>query len=202
MVFKIIISYMKNRRLRKSWRKLNKHNQTELGRIGDISKIIVGSYTYGTINAHFYDNPNERLEIGSFCSIAGNVQFICGGEHNYNTLLTYPVKLKFFDKPYEAILKGSIIIKDDVWIGENTTILSGVTVGQGAVIGAGSIVTKDVPPYAITDGRRIIKYRFNNSIIEKLLKINFSKIDSNFIKSNRYLFIEDLTEEKLSIFLK
>ena len=48
-------------------------------------------------------------------------------------------------------------------------------VNDGAVIGANSLVTKDVPAYAIAAGNpaKIIKYRFNNEIIEKLLDIKW-----------------------------
>lgn len=73
---------------------------------------------------------------------------------------------------------------DDVWIGYGSTILSGVRVGQGAVIGAKSVVAKDIPPYAIYAGTRVIKYRFNEEIIQKLLKIDFAKLDYKAINNN------------------
>ena len=42
---------------------------------------------------------------------------------------------------------------------------------------------KDVPPYAIVGGcpASIIKYRFDEAKINKLLMIDFSKIDSDYI---------------------
>jgi hypothetical protein len=46
------------------------------------------------------------------------------------------------------------------------------------VVAAGSVVAKDVPPYAIVAGNpaRIIKYRFTESLIQELLKIDYSCI--------------------------
>jgi serine acetyltransferase len=69
--------------------------------------------------------------------------------------------------------KGDIIIENDVWIGATATIMSGVKISNGAVIGAGSVVTKDVPPYAIVAGNpaKVVKYRFTEEQIEKLLSI-------------------------------
>jgi tetrahydrodipicolinate N-succinyltransferase len=57
----------------------------------------------------------------------------------------------------------------------NVLIKSGVEINDGAVIGAGSIVTKDVPPYGIVVGSpaKIIKFRFTEDIIRKLLEIKW-----------------------------
>jgi len=70
-------------------------------------------------------------------------------------------------------------IGNDVWIGGNVLIKAGVSVGDGAVIGMGSVVTKDVPPYAIVAGcpARVIRKRFEDPIIEKLLKIKWWNFD-------------------------
>lgn len=179
--------------LRAKWRKLNKHNNTKIGDYTDIVKIRVGNHTYGTINARFFDNPAEELIIGSYCSIAGRVEFLCGGEHNYKKILSYPIERNFLQTPYEAFAKGKIIIEDDVWIGQGALILSGVKIGQGAIIAAGSVISKDVPPYAITDGKRIIKYRFNEDIITELLSIDFGKISKATIIKYQDLFNKDVT---------
>lgn len=50
-----------------------------------------------------------------------------------------------------------------------------VTFGKFCSIAAGSVVTKDVPPYAIVGGvpAKVIKYRFDNETIEKLLKLKW-----------------------------
>lgn len=55
-------------------------------------------------------------------------------------------------------------------------VLSGVSIGQGAVIAAGSVIHKNIPPYAITDGKRIIRLRFSEEIIDLLLQLDYSKL--------------------------
>jgi acetyltransferase-like isoleucine patch superfamily enzyme len=159
-----------------------------------MSKIQIGKRTYGEVNALTYGSSGEYLCIGNYCSIAGNVKFILGGNHNYKSFSTYPFNAKIGDKKAEAYTKGPIIIKDDVWIGENSTILSGVTIEQGAIVSAGSVVTKNVPPYAIVGGvpSRIIKYRFSKAVIDELLKIDFSKIDDIDYLNNKDLFTKNI----------
>ncbi len=48
-----------------------------------------------------------------------------------------------------------------------------MTIGDGVIVGAEAVVAKDVPPYAIVVGNpaRIVKYRFDKDIIQKLLII-------------------------------
>lgn len=76
-------------------------------------------------------------------------------------------------------------------------ILSGVTIGQGAVIGAGSIVAKDIPPYSIYAGNKIIKYRFSEKIKNKLLQIDFDRLDEKNIKENIDLLYTNCSEDNI-----
>ena len=84
----------------------------------------------------------------------------------------------------DATSKGDILIGDDVWIGERAVILSGVEIGRGAIVAAGAVVSKSIPPYAIAAGvpAKVVKYRFDDDLISELLKIDFDKIDVEFIK--------------------
>ena len=54
-------------------------NSTSLYINGDLNKVKVGRYTYGRLNVFTYGNESEKLQIGSFCSIAGTSKFILGG---------------------------------------------------------------------------------------------------------------------------
>ncbi len=162
----------------------------------------VGSYTYGFNPKnvlHHSASRKERLKIGRFCSIAPNVMFILSSNHPYKGLSTYPFKVMLLDHEFEAVSKGDIVIKDDVWLGINSIILSGVTIGQGAVVAAGAVVTKDVPPYAIVGGNpaKIIKYRFEPEIIEKLVKFDYSKLTEEKVKLLGEKLYTEITKENV-----
>lgn len=138
--------------------------------------------TYGTLNVQSYGNSEEKLSIGSYCSIAGNVIFLLGGEHPYKGFSTDPFRKYICGIDKNTATKGPIVIEDDVWIGENSLILSGVKIGQGAIIAAGSIVTKNIPPYAIFAACKVLKYRFDQEVINALLHFDYENLDINHIK--------------------
>lgn len=205
-IIKTIFMYFSSKydvyKFRKKWRSLNHHNETVSKNKFPISQVKVGKCTYGVLNILKHTDSNEILYIGNFCSIAPNVQFILGSDHQYSCMSTFPFKVKIFNQEYEATSKGDIRVYDDVWIGFGTIILSGIKINQGSIIAAGSVVTKDVPPYAIVGGNpaKIIKYRFDKNIIEKLLRIDFSKLDKNLITknvNNLYRKIDDSNIDEL-----
>lgn len=172
-----------------NWKRYNKHNYSYAKNIFDMRKVSVGKYTYGGIEAYFYGKNNEFLKIGNFCSIAGGVKFVCGGEHIYTSLMTFPIS-NYFKNINTSFSKGPIIIDDDVRIGTNALILSGVHIGQGAVIAAGSVVTKDIEPYTIVGGvpAKPIKRRFSDDLIRKLVNINLGELDKKDIKNHYNIF--------------
>ena len=172
------------------WKKRNKHNNVTPISLCNIDRIEVGNYSYGKIDVHTFNNPNEKLLIGSFCSITNGCSFILSGEHSITGIMTYPL---INDVKINSKSKGPIIVDDDVWIGYGATIMSGVHIGQGAVVAAGAVVTKDVPPYAIVGGvpAKVIKYRFEPEMIKELLKIDYSKLSKEDIAKH----IDDLYKE-------
>ena len=93
----------------------------------------------------------------------------------------------------------SIQIGCGAWIGRGSCILKGVSIGDGAVIGANSVVTSAIPPYAIAVGSpaRVVRFRFPDHIVKKLLALQWWKWSVETIRRNRALFDGDLTEGKL-----
>lgn len=187
------------------WRHLNSHNETEIvkfqGRI-DFTKITVGRKTYGGLSIWNFGHEDEKLTIGNFVSIADDVKFLLGGGHSYDGLSTFPFLTKYF-ATLESTTKGPIVVNDDVWIGYGSTVLSGVTIGQGAIIAAGSIVTSDVSAYSIVGGNpaKLIKYRFEKKIIEKLCSFDFSMLSDDAILRSRDVLYTTITPENVDSIL-
>lgn len=167
------------------WETKNRHNKTYPVSLFPIDKVEVGNYTYGPLEVHSWNHEDEKLKIGHFCSIAEGVKFLLGGNHETCYLSTYPFRF-YFENKDEAFTKGKVVIEDDVWIGMDSVLLSGITIGRGCVIAASSVVTKSFPPYSIIGGNpaKMLKPRFDEDKIQKLMTIDFGKMDSRFIREN------------------
>lgn len=154
-----------------------------------------GKYTYGKCNVLDPWPGSGKLSVGKFCSIAANVVVYTGGNHRTDWVTTYPFGhinkniFNSFDGNGHPATKGDVIIGNDVWIASNVTIMSGVKIGDGAVIANNSHVVKDVPPYAIVGGNpaKVIKYRFTEDQISKLLQIKWWDWDDERINKNTQL---------------
>lgn len=203
MLFNAIQGLINRRKIRKLWRKRNSHNKTYMKNIFPHEHVSVGRATYGELNVvDFSADEGSALKIGAYVSIANNVSFILNGEHNIRMLSTYPYRVQIVqDVKYEATSKGDIIIKDDVWLGNGATVMSGVTVGQGAIVAAGAVVVSDVPPYAIAGGvpAKVIKYRFNQEVIDFLLTFDYSSLTEELVRNHwqaLYMPIDDVDDIK------
>lgn len=145
-------------------------------------KVKIGAFCYGFADTTIlsYDNSIE-ISFGRYCSIASGLKIFTGGNHRPDWFSTFPFGHLFSNyikvKAVEGTPKtnGNITIGNDVWIGRDVTIMSGITIGDGAIIAANSHIVKDVMPYSIVGGNpgKLIKFRFSNEVIEKLLKIQW-----------------------------
>ena len=134
------------------------------------------------------------IKLGKYNSIGRECNFFLHANHRPDWVTTSsqlwgPVTHEIAQMHMEMghpSCKGDIIVENDVWIGAKATIMSGVKIGNGSVIGSGSVVTKDVPPYAIVVGNPavVVKYRFTEEQIQKLLDISWWSWDEEKIRDN------------------
>jgi chloramphenicol O-acetyltransferase type B len=140
------------------------------------------------------------LTIGNYCSIADGVTIFLGGEHRTDWITTYPFSV-FWEEASQISghpkTKGDVLIGSDVWLGRQCVIGSGVEIGHGAVVGTRAVVTKNVPPYAIVAGNpaSIIRYRFEKSLIDALLRIEWWNWGEDKIKSSLPLLLSGRVDE-------
>lgn len=139
----------------------------------------LGSYTYIGDRAEILNCDG----IGRYVSISHDVK-IGLENHKFDGIGSSPV---FYSKQRGWVDRNymerqvPVTVGDDVLISANAMIMSGVKIGIGAVVGAGAFVNKDVPPYAIVAGipAKIIRYRFDEATIERLLKSEWWKLDKS-----------------------
>lgn len=160
--------------------------------------VTIGDWTYVSVGSKVYSwTPNDKVTIGKFCSIADDVKILPGGNHQLvDRVSTYPFKAKMLEQGLldDIATKGNVTIGNDVWIGTNVVILSGVNIGNGAIVGAGAVISKDVPDYAIVVGNpgKIVKFRFSNDTIDKLLNLKWWEWPDEKIKTALPDFYNDV----------
>lgn len=151
------------------------------------------------------------MVIGRYCAISWGLK-VTGPRHPYEWLtisnFTYDrqapnVRRYFADNPdaFEyrrpKMLGAMPVIGNDVWIGQDVSLNRGISIGDGAVIAAHSVVTRDVPPYAIVGGNpaRIIKYRFSDDIIERLLSSSWWEFEPKHVMKMEIEDVKAFLEE-------
>ncbi len=185
----------------KVWQKTIKTNYKK-----NRKKYNIGEFTYLGCGTTI---KNPASTIGKYCSISHDV---CIGvsQHPTNCLTTHGFIISkactaidceiildddnIVDFKKQAQLP--VTIGNDVWIGIRAIIMDGITIGDGAIIASAAVVTRDVPPYAIVGGvpAKIIKYRFNKEIIEKLQKLKWWERSKDFVSKLPFADVEKCIE--------
>lgn len=83
-----------------------------------------------------------RIEIGNNVSIAHGVSII-SSTHDY-------LKNQIIRRA--PLIKGEVIIGDNVWIGMKVSIYYNLKIGQGVIIGSNSVVNKTIESNKIVGG--------------------------------------------------
>ncbi len=136
-------------------------------------------------------------KLGKFCTIGPDVKLVRGKHPSKVFVSIHPAfysirKQAGFtftnENLFDEFTKGrySVEIGNDVWIGANVMIIEGVKIGDGAIIGSGAVVSKDIEPYSINVGNPIkpLGYRFDESVIKKLIKIQWWNKDIEWLIKN------------------
>jgi phosphonate metabolism protein (transferase hexapeptide repeat family) len=176
-----------------SWTALGAHTSLVESTFGDYS------YTAGNVQIIY-------SEVGKYCSIANSVRINPGNHPQWRVTqhhMTYRrVKYGLGEQDDAEFFQWRrdhrCVIGHDVWIGHGATIMPGVKIGTGAVIGSGAVVTKDIGPYEVAVGvaAKVIKQRFSDEIIEKLIGSEWWNWDRVTLEER----FEELLE--LDVFLK
>lgn len=161
------------------------------------AKLTRGDFSYGDIRIV---GKVGTVTVGKFCSIAGGVTAILVG-HNLSLISTYPFVSREFRgmwKPDPDLWALHPVVKDvvignDVWIGQDAILVGGCTIGDGAVIGSGAVVAGCVLPYSVVIGNpaRLLRMRFNDTIIDALLRIRWWDWPVDKIRANVSLIASD-----------
>jgi acetyltransferase-like isoleucine patch superfamily enzyme len=158
--------------------------------------VFFGAYSY--INNGGYLRAN--VFVGRYCSLGRRIS-LGAGAHDISGVSSSPSvsgtgsgamnytadEIREHNLQFSSERGVHTVVLNDVWIGDGAVILGGVTIGTGAVIGANAVVTKDVPSYAIVGGSpaRIIRYRFPEIIVERLLSSEWWESDREVLKGYR-----------------
>ncbi|MCY1266989.1 2,3,4,5-tetrahydropyridine-2,6-dicarboxylate N-acetyltransferase [compost metagenome] len=152
--------------------------------LAPMNLIQIGAFT------GIYGGKLGHCRVGRYCSIAPGVD-IASDQHPITWLSTSMIQYvpnihgwgtwikengEKYCEPIEKFSSNNqVTIGNDVWIGQGVFVKSGVHIGNGAVVAAHSVVSKDVPDYAVVAGvpARIIKFRFNDSLIERMGKVEW-----------------------------
>ncbi|MBQ7181860.1 MAG: CatB-related O-acetyltransferase [Bacteroidaceae bacterium] len=151
---------------------------TSLQRYAKLGNSHVGRYSRIGIGTKLI---NTR--VGNFSLISRNT-IVGPGAHPTNLLSPHSIFYKAGRWKWHADWCADtgfreedhpVTIGNGVWVGRNCIIMDGVTIGDGATVAAGAVVTRDVPPFAVVGGvpARIIKYRFQQEMIDRLMQIQW-----------------------------
>ena len=149
--------------------------------IGAYAFINSGTTIFPGTKVGRYNSIGKSCEIGAFDH---PTTWLSSSSIQYNLKLNFPDYIDNF-KQKKIVRPTQTIIGNDVWIGSLALIKRGVTIGDGAIVAGGSVVVKDVPPYAIVGGvpAKILKYRFDEKIIARLIKLQWWDMDTEKLKN-------------------
>lgn len=179
------------------------------------NKIKKGHNSY--ITPPSYISDLSHIELGDYCNIERDSVILnaCGSfiMKNHSGAATGlkvvtdnhnpEVGEQYSDRKNENLIKGDVLVDEDVWIGLNVTLLANTHICRGAIVGAGSVVRgQKVPPYSIVVGNpaKIVGFRFTPEEIiehEKVLYVSEDRFSRDVLEKNyNKYFINRILEIK------
>lgn len=157
-----------------------------------LSNVKMDDFSYTGNNTEL-----TNVRVGKFTSIGPNCKIGLGKHPTKDFISTHPIFFSLQKQSQITFAKKThfrefeeVIVGNDVWIGSGCIINDGITIGDGSIIGAGAVIVKDVPPYSIVVGvpGKVIKYRFSEELIKKILCDRWWDKDIEWLKANYLLF--------------
>lgn len=104
-----------------------------------------------------------KLITGDYVGIATGCRIITGTHHFGDGKRICPL----IPEEEQYVIRGKIILEDDVFLGANVVVHPDVVIGEGAIIGSGSVVLKNVEPWTINVGAPCKQIGIRPKIMEK-----------------------------------
>lgn len=161
------------------------------------SQKSTGTYDNG---AKVWRWTHALLNIGKYCSIAHDVNFIVDeGYHKASAITSYPFinDKNLSEHQLNIIQKEGITIGNDVWIGMGAFIMPGVIIGNGVTVAANSVVTENLPDFVVVAGSpaKVIKHKMTDEQKEQMNMISWWDWPAEVIAENKLDFYELSVEE-------
>ncbi len=168
----------------------------------------IGKRSYVSAGSRLY-----QTRIGRYTCVAPNVSIVNGRHPTKEYVSVSPVfystsnsigvsfcdSNRFEEIRYTDKVNNTLVdIGNDVWICDGVRILDGVTIADGTIVAAGAVVVRDTEPYSIVGGvpARLIRYRFDEEQIQKLMKIKWWDQSDEWIERNAEFY------DNVDVFLK
>ncbi len=168
---------------------------TDIGPRVSIAESEIGDYTYFAGDASAIYST-----VGKFCSIASHVRINPGNHPRWRVIqhhctyrrVQYGFDIKNDEEFFNWRRADRVEIGHDVWLGHGVVVMPGIKIGTGAVVGSGAVVTKDIPPYAVAVGvpAKVIKMRFDEAVIEKIMKTRWWEWDRKTLEERFENFLD------------
>lgn len=77
----------------------------------------IGEYTYGIPTVHVYDDT-AKLKIGKFCSLAGGVEIVLGGNHHIDWCSTFSfMKQRNTSRNGRSLICHKVVVREMLLLG-------------------------------------------------------------------------------------